>query len=293
MLADLRAPSYSPAHMSRVLHDEDCKDEDDEYQIVFPLYDNEKDYSQVKDIESPSNNSNSHVLLPILKSTSAITPSLPLPDLFDRAEDDTAIGYSHLDILENALWRTWMKSKNKLNTVCPETINWSKDCDVIWLYGPLQTGTDKSLHLPSSWIASSRISKPNTCLNKKPILKKRSMSDIMLQRSFSSLSLRRQAAATAQAQHSDNRGLICLRTDYRVSNDTVSFSSPGFSQEDTSMLSSISSLGSISPEVGEKKTIRFNEQVEQCISLEIKGNGSKEIYAINDYDDSDSENGEL
>lgn len=57
------------------------------------------------------------------------------------------------------------------------------------------------------------------------------------------------------------------------------------------MLSSISSLGSISPEVGEKKTIRFNEQVEQCISLEIKGNGSKEIYAINDYDDSDSENG--
>jgi hypothetical protein len=57
------------------------------------------------------------------------------------------------------------------------------------------------------------------------------------------------------------------------------------------MLSSISSLGSLSPEVGEKKTIRFNEQVEQCISLEMKGNGSKEIYAINDHDDSDSDNG--
>jgi hypothetical protein len=159
---------------------------------------------------------------------------------------------------------------------------------VIWLYGPLQTGTDKSLHLPSSWIASSRISKPNTCLNKKPILKKRSMSEIMLQRSFSSLSLRRHAAATAQAQQFDNRGFVCLRTDHRVSNYTVSFSPPSFSQENTSMLSSISSLGSLSPEVGEKKTIRFNEQVEQCISLEIKGSGSKEIYAINYHDDSDS-----
>jgi hypothetical protein len=116
------------------------------------------------------------------------------------------------------------------------------------------------------------------------------MSEIMLQRSFSSLSLRRQAAATVQAQQSDNRGLVCSRADHRVSNYTVSFSSPGFSQENTSMLSSISSLGSLSPEVGEKKTIRFNEQVEQCISLEIKDNGGKEIYAINDYDDSDSDN---
>ncbi|KAJ2973407.1 hypothetical protein NQ176_g6626 [Zarea fungicola] len=40
--------------------------------------------------------------------------------------------------LENASWRTWMKVKNNLKTISPESINWLKNCDVIWLYGPLQ-----------------------------------------------------------------------------------------------------------------------------------------------------------
>jgi hypothetical protein len=115
------------------------------------------------------------------------------------------------------------------------------------------------------------------------------MSEIMLQRSFSSLSLRKQATAAAQAQQSDNRGLVRLRTDHGVPNYTVSFSSPRLSQENTGMLSSISSSGSLSREVGEKKVIRFNEQVEQCIALEMKDNDSKEIYAINNHDDSDSD----
>ncbi|KAF7722085.1 hypothetical protein EC973_003700 [Apophysomyces ossiformis] len=39
--------------------------------------------------------------------------------------------------LENASWRTWAKQKNKLKTVSPETLNWLKDSDVTWLYGPL------------------------------------------------------------------------------------------------------------------------------------------------------------
>ncbi|OAD77955.1 hypothetical protein PHYBLDRAFT_68548 [Phycomyces blakesleeanus NRRL 1555(-)] len=41
--------------------------------------------------------------------------------------------------LENASWRTWAKQKNKLKTVSPETLNWLKDSDVTWLYGPLHT----------------------------------------------------------------------------------------------------------------------------------------------------------
>ncbi len=32
--------------------------------------------------------------------------------------------YSNSARLENASWRTWMKSKNKLKTVSPETLNW-------------------------------------------------------------------------------------------------------------------------------------------------------------------------
>ena len=64
--------------------------------------------------------------------------------------------------LENASWRTWMKQRNKLKTISPETLNWFvfasyllmctqanhihrlKDSDVTWLYGPLHTAVDWS-----------------------------------------------------------------------------------------------------------------------------------------------------
>ncbi|KAI9004856.1 hypothetical protein CLU79DRAFT_724048 [Phycomyces nitens] len=41
--------------------------------------------------------------------------------------------------LENASWRTWAKTKNNLKTISPQTLNWLKDSDVTWLYGPLHT----------------------------------------------------------------------------------------------------------------------------------------------------------
>ncbi|KAF4965615.1 hypothetical protein FSARC_6602 [Fusarium sarcochroum] len=44
--------------------------------------------------------------------------------------------------LENASWRSWMKLTNNLKEVPPSSLNWLKDCDVTWLYGPLHTGPD-------------------------------------------------------------------------------------------------------------------------------------------------------
>ena len=38
--------------------------------------------------------------------------------------------------LENASWRTWAQTRNHLKTISPEELNWSKDADVTWLYGP-------------------------------------------------------------------------------------------------------------------------------------------------------------
>ncbi|KAG2128602.1 hypothetical protein DEU56DRAFT_715345, partial [Suillus clintonianus] len=86
--------------------------------------------------------------------------------------------------LENASWRTWWKQRNKLSTVSPETLNWLKDSDVTWLYGPLHTAdypapaptpkpspnTAAALDLP---ILSS--SPPTT----KPILKHRSILELL------------------------------------------------------------------------------------------------------------------
>lgn len=39
--------------------------------------------------------------------------------------------------LENLSWRKWTKLKYGLAEVSPETVDWYKDCDVTWLYGPL------------------------------------------------------------------------------------------------------------------------------------------------------------
>ncbi|RSL60648.1 hypothetical protein CEP54_006630 [Fusarium duplospermum] len=41
------------------------------------------------------------------------------------------------DRLENVLWRAWTKVKDNLSTISPEELNWLKDSDVTWLYGPL------------------------------------------------------------------------------------------------------------------------------------------------------------
>ncbi|CDK25688.1 unnamed protein product [Kuraishia capsulata CBS 1993] len=39
--------------------------------------------------------------------------------------------------LENASWRTWAQARNNLKTFPPQELNWSKESDVTWLYGPL------------------------------------------------------------------------------------------------------------------------------------------------------------
>lgn len=326
LTADSAAPSYSSTPASSLSLDAHCDDQDDEDQIVFPSYDDVGYYDQVEDLEPPASprTGDSYTVSPTSDSTSTNVSRPVSPDPVEHAEDDTAVrtqpsrhvdylshnwkeediwsswkhivskrkSYNNSARLENASWRTWTKSKNKLKTVSPETLNWLKDCDVTWLYGPLQTGSEKSLHLPSTSPAgSSRISKSNSFLNKKPILKKRSMSEIMLQRSLSSSSLLKQAAAAVQAQQSGGLGRPMMPRG--TSDYTIPFSSRRLSRENTSMLSSISSSGLASPGTGERKHIHFNEQVEQCIALEMKGDDDEEpgSYAIHDYEDSDSDDG--
>jgi hypothetical protein len=69
----------------------------------------------------------------------------------------------------------------------------------------------------------------------------------------------------------------------------MSFSSR-LRQENASIFPSISS-SLTSPKSREKKAIHFNEQVEQCIALEMKGNENQEICAIDNHNDSGSDDG--
>ncbi|TFY74633.1 hypothetical protein EWM64_g9379, partial [Hericium alpestre] len=99
--------------------------------------------------------------------------------------------------LENASWRTWWKQRNKLKTISPETLNWLKDSDVTWLYGPLHTAVDwcpppktessgssaikdcfddEHTREPSASAAIRLLSPPP---GKKPILKHRSISELL------------------------------------------------------------------------------------------------------------------
>ncbi|EKD20981.1 uncharacterized protein L3040_004600 [Drepanopeziza brunnea f. sp. 'multigermtubi'] len=328
--ADSSAPSYSSTPASSLSLDHRCGDEDDEDQILFPSYDHVGYYGQVEDLEPPASprTGDSYTVSPTSNSISTNVSRPESPDPIGHAEDDTAVrtqpsrhvdylshnwteediwsswklivskrkAYNNSARLENASWRTWTKSKNKLKTVSPETLNWLKDCDVTWLYGPLQTRSEKTQHFTSTSPAdSSRISKSNSFLHKKPILKKRSMSEIMLQRSLSSSSLLKQAAAAVQAQQSGDGGMSRPALGRRTSEYTNPFASRRMSREmiPASLLSSISSSGLGTPGTGEKKHIHFNEQVEQCIALEMKGEDEDPVsYAFHD-DDSDSDDGAI
>ncbi|KAA1470179.1 hypothetical protein DENSPDRAFT_741693, partial [Dentipellis sp. KUC8613] len=100
--------------------------------------------------------------------------------------------------LENASWRTWWKQRNKLKTISPETLNWCvlKDSDVTWLYGPLHTAVDWTPppkpddssnnkdytfgpHTPSPPSPSPADESTPHAPWKKPILKHRSISDLL------------------------------------------------------------------------------------------------------------------
>ncbi|KAF1944082.1 hypothetical protein EJ02DRAFT_372207 [Clathrospora elynae] len=198
--------------------------------------------------------------------------------------------YGERSRLENASWRTWAKSQFKLRTVSPETLNWLKDVDVTWLYGPMQPASNRFCSQQTSEPAS-RLSKANSFVNgvKKPILKKRSMSEAMLQRSLSSSSLVQQAAESVQAQQKTGVTLELRRPRPITGRVTPDFStsstiSRGLLWEGTDYFSSKSTSGLQTPEHGEKRHIRFDDKVEQCIAVECKdGDDDEDDYNHNPW----------
>jgi hypothetical protein len=143
-----------------------------------------------------------------------------------------------------------------------------KDCDVTWLYGPLQRSSSYPASQQTSEPASN-LSKNNSFLSKKPILKKRSMSEVMLQKSLSASSLVRQAASAVQAQQALRPHGIITRRQSDYSTDMSSCRT--MSRDTTDYFSSQSTSGLQSPlDQAERKRIRFDNNVEQCIAVDIK-----------------------
>ena len=175
-----------------------------------------------------------------------------------------------------------------------------KDVDVTWLYGPMQPASNRFCSQQNSEPAS-RLSKTNSFINgvKKPILKKRSMSEAMLQKSLSSSSLVKQAAESIQAQQTTGvtlelrkqRPIIGRATPDFPTSSTVS---RGTFWEPTDYFSSKSTSGLHTPGDGEKRHIRFDDKVEQCIALECKeGDDDEDDFNRNPWaEDEDSSSDE-
>lgn len=150
-------PSYTSTPSSSLSLDENCESEVDD--ILFPSYDDTlSDRNRHGTSEPPS----SPVLYPTddppgaSYRTGQDLPSLDISDTPQLAGDDTAIRvepsrhvdylshtwreediwsswrhivakrkvYSNSPRLENASWRTWAKSKNRLKTISPDSLNW-------------------------------------------------------------------------------------------------------------------------------------------------------------------------
>jgi Fungal protein of unknown function (DUF1752) len=223
--------------------------------------------------------------------------------------------YSNSVRLENASWRTWTKVKYNLKTISPETLNWFvlrnstlwtclltisrlKDCDVTWLYGPLQSDSRKCLN-PANSPPPSRLSTSSSFIDKKPILKKKSASQVILQRSISSNSLLKQAGAMLQAQQAGpTKGRPSYeRSSSEFSLGTFSRGSVANTPAGDDSLSSVSTRYSVTSSglqsPSERRHIHFNNEVEQCIAVESKEDeeGEEEEPHTTIEDDEDDDEG--
>ncbi|THH13770.1 hypothetical protein EW146_g6482, partial [Bondarzewia mesenterica] len=180
--------------------------------------------------------------------------------------------------LENASWRTWWKQRNKLKTISPETLNWLKDSDVTWLYGPLHTDVDWSpppTNVDKEKSVQDRLglSTDDRSYNipgKKPILKHRSISDLLT------------SALPTSAQFDDaDEDLDTIDEDdedldpqptrpplLHTKSDTHISQRSGSSDSARETTGGSSQDLNVQANGGKKKHISFNTFVEQCIAID-------------------------
>ncbi|KAK8442707.1 protein phosphatase regulator [Candidozyma auris] len=111
--------------------------------------------------------------------------------------------------LENASWRTWAQRRSGLKTISPEAVNWSKESDVTWLYGPILDDDDhdhsSDENRQASTTATNAVAGDVAIARRnpgpKPILKKRTVEDMMISHS----NLRKLQIASARAEQEQKR----------------------------------------------------------------------------------------
>ena len=175
------------------------------------------------------------------------------------------------------------------------TVSRMKDHDVTWLYGPLQTSTLTPM-LSGCTLLPNSLPRIESFPIKKPILKKRSLSEIILQRSISSSTLIHRAIASLHSQKPrqevhDRSGIEERRlSEYAISSTSTTPTDIG-TTDPLSALPSSSSSGISTP--CEKRRIHFNNEVEQCIAINKHGDDHDDFCAamLEDDDDASDDDG--
>lgn len=207
--------------------------------------------------------------------------------------------------LENASWRTWAQRRGNLKTISPEVVNWSKDSDVTWLYGPIlkdeehDSASDEDCHratVTATSAVAGDISLPKKPKSgPKPILKRRTVQDSMI----SHANLMKLQRATSRMHEQQRTGHQAAAADSQQTQDSAV---PEFDDYDAisaklnsqyQLPTSNSSYASVdkfldlplspqeeTPEPRDRR-IHFNNEVQQCIALD---HVSSDEYDSDDYD---------
>lgn len=178
--------------------------------------------------------------------------------------------------LENASWRTWQKQRNKLKTISPETLNWLKDSDVTWLYGPLHTANVEPVRPAKVSSTGDKYGLDAATKKTKPILKHRTLSEMLTIHNPSSPILEASSRDDGDVSELDRPPLVQTKSDtniVRVRTGGLKSAPAGAAQQEpmapamSEQSSADQSVVPDAPSTG-KKHISFNTFVEQVIAVD-------------------------
>ncbi|KAI9645478.1 protein phosphatase regulator [Ciborinia camelliae] len=146
--------------------------------------------------------------------------------------------YDNSRRLENASWRCWAKKRMNLKTIAPGIVGWEKDCDTTWLYGPLhKQASSKS---PTVYPMNSN-SDDRPKLTRSVSFADVDLKPILKQRRICDILLKRSSSAVSVSMESS--------------------------------VSSLSSGRSSPASTTSRKCVRFHDEVEQFIAVNISYDG--------------------
>ncbi|ESZ94636.1 hypothetical protein SBOR_4983 [Sclerotinia borealis F-4128] len=184
--------------------------------------------------------------------------------------------YDNSRRLENASWRCWAKKRMNLKTIAPESVDWEKDCDTTWLYGPLHKQDSSSFPDMTASIDSGFQSKSTRFISYadvdvKPILKQRRICDILLKRQSSVLSVSMESSLPSLSSGRSSPSSTSSRKCVRFHDEVEQFIAVNTSYEGEGVTSYATDESAVEDDVyGSSTIIHVQPPSKACIRIVAK-----------------------